>query len=49
MRDIPREIRWYDDAKDMEDEWGTPIHVAMAIIKQESSFRTMQNHLKIIC
>ncbi|ENQ8060143.1 hypothetical protein ACEQ2R_002644 [Vibrio parahaemolyticus] len=30
---------WYDDAKDMEKEWGTPIHVAMAIIKQESSFR----------
>ncbi|TOF10243.1 hypothetical protein CGJ31_15285 [Vibrio parahaemolyticus] len=30
---------WYDDAKDMEKEWGTPIHVAIAIIKQESSFR----------
>ncbi|EJG1031153.1 hypothetical protein C4G51_RS10880 [Vibrio parahaemolyticus] len=30
---------WYDDAKNMEKEWGTPIHVAMAIIKQESSFR----------
>ncbi|MGI3036140.1 hypothetical protein [Vibrio diabolicus] len=30
---------WYDDAKDMEEKWGTPIHVAMAIIKQESSFR----------
>ncbi|TOK30599.1 hypothetical protein CGI24_01420 [Vibrio parahaemolyticus] len=30
---------WYDDAKYMEKEWGTPIHVAMAIIKQESSFR----------
>ncbi|TON84654.1 hypothetical protein CGH49_00815 [Vibrio parahaemolyticus] len=30
---------WYDDAKDMEKEWGTPINVAMAIIKQESSFR----------
>ncbi|WP_272897577.1 transglycosylase SLT domain-containing protein [Vibrio penaeicida] len=29
---------WYDDAKDMEDEWGTPVHVAMAFIKQESSF-----------
>ncbi len=30
---------WYDDAKDMEKEWGTPIHVAMAFIKQESSYR----------
>ncbi|WP_423839850.1 hypothetical protein ONE56_10710 [Vibrio mytili] len=30
---------WYEDAIDMEEEWGTPIHVAMAIIKQESSFR----------
>lgn len=30
---------WYDDAKDMEEEWGTPIHVAMAIIKQESGYR----------
>ncbi len=30
---------WYEDAKDMEEEWGTPINVAMAIIKQESSFR----------
>ncbi|UJF20021.1 hypothetical protein L0B53_11345 [Vibrio sp. SS-MA-C1-2] len=30
---------WYDDATDMEDEWGTPINVAMAIIKQESSYR----------
>ena len=30
---------WYDDAVDMQKEWGTPINVAMAIIKQESSFR----------
>jgi len=29
---------WYDDALDMEEEWGTPIHVAMAFIKQESSY-----------
>ncbi len=29
---------WYDDAVDMEEEWGTPIHVAMAFVKQESSF-----------
>ena len=31
---------WYDDAKDMNEEYGTPINVAMAIMKQESSFRS---------
>lgn len=30
---------WYDDAVDMQDEWGTPINIAMAFVKQESSFR----------
>ncbi|MGR5154600.1 hypothetical protein ACPV4J_22070 [Photobacterium swingsii] len=30
---------WYEDAIDMQQDWGTPIHVAMAFIKQESSFR----------
>ncbi|RJX65090.1 hypothetical protein DZ860_22650 [Vibrio sinensis] len=30
---------WYDDAVDMQDEWGTPIQIAMAFVKQESSFR----------
>ena len=30
---------WYDDAIDMQEEWGTPINVAMAFVKQESSFR----------
>lgn len=30
---------WYDDAKDAQERWGTPIHVAMAIMYQESSFR----------
>lgn len=29
---------WYEDAVDMEQEWGTPIHVAMAFVKQESSY-----------
>ncbi|WP_407331288.1 hypothetical protein [Enterovibrio sp. 27052020O] len=29
---------WYEDAVDMEDDWGTPIHVAMAFVKQESSY-----------
>ena len=38
--DIFREKRgWYDDAKDMNEAYGTPINVAMAIMKQESSFR----------
>jgi hypothetical protein len=31
--------RWYKDAKKSEKRWGTPIHVQMAIIRQESSFR----------
>lgn len=31
--------QWYEDAVEMQDEWGTPIQIAMAIIKQESSFR----------
>jgi len=30
---------WYDDAVDMQDEWGTPIQISMAFVKQESSFR----------
>ncbi|MCE0494219.1 transglycosylase SLT domain-containing protein [Vibrio salinus] len=30
---------WYEDAVDMNDRWGTPIQVAMAFVKQESSFR----------
>lgn len=30
---------WYDDAKASEERWGTPIHVQMAIIRQESSFK----------
>jgi len=30
---------WYDDAVDMQEEWGTPINIAMAFVKQESSFR----------
>lgn len=25
---------WYDDAVDMQEEWGTPINVAMAFVKQ---------------
>ncbi len=29
---------WYEDALDMNEKWETPINVAMAFIKQESSF-----------
>jgi len=31
---------WWDAASDMNDEWGTPIHVVMAMMYQESSFRS---------
>ncbi|WP_255905846.1 MULTISPECIES: hypothetical protein [Vibrio] len=38
--DIFREYQdWYDAAVEMEEEWGTPIQIAMAFVKQESSFR----------
>ena len=30
---------WYEAAKDSEQRWGTPIHIQMAIVQQESSFR----------
>ena len=30
---------WYEDAVDMQQKWGTPINVVMAIMKQESSYR----------
>ncbi|MUH72429.1 hypothetical protein [Psychrosphaera haliotis] len=30
---------WWDDANDMNDRWGTPIHVVMAMMYQESSFK----------
>lgn len=30
---------WYKDARRSEKRWGTPVHVQMAIIRQESSFR----------
>lgn len=30
---------WYKSAKASQKRWGTPIHVQMAIIRQESSFR----------
>jgi len=31
--------RWYKAARKSQDAWGTPIHVQMAIIYQESTFR----------
>ncbi len=30
---------WYDSAKDSYEKWGVPVHVQLAIIRQESSFR----------
>ena len=30
---------WYSAAKKSEQRWGTPAHIQMAIIRQESSFR----------
>ena len=30
---------WYDAAENMRDKWGVPIHVPMAMMYQESSFR----------
>ena len=31
--------RWYKDARKSEKRWGTPIHVQLAIIHQESTFK----------
>lgn len=30
--------RWYEDSLAMQKQWGMPVQVAMAIMKQESSF-----------
>nr|WP_205663192.1 hypothetical protein [Alteromonas facilis] len=30
---------WYDASADMRDKWGVPIHVPMAMMYQESSFK----------
>ncbi len=30
---------WYDAAKESQDRWGTPPHILMAFVKQESAFR----------
>ena len=30
---------WYDYARDSADKWGTPIHVQMAFVRHESSYR----------
>ena len=30
---------WYDAAADMREKWGVPIHIPMAMMYQESSFR----------
>ncbi|WP_208107442.1 lysozyme-like domain containing protein [Halomonas sp.] len=31
---------WYDDARDAEERWGTPIATQLAFIQQESGFRS---------
>ena len=31
--------RWYKAAKKSEERWGTPVHVQLAIIRQESTFK----------
>lgn len=31
--------QWYDAAKASEQKWGTPPHILMAFVKQESAFR----------
>ena len=30
---------WYDAAKEMQNRWGTPIHIPLAMMYQESSFK----------
>jgi len=30
---------WYEASKDMQSQWGTPIHVPIAMMYQESSFK----------
>ena len=31
---------WYDYARDSADKWGTPMHVLMAFVRHESSYRS---------
>ncbi len=31
--------QWYDAAKESQEKWGTPPHILMAFVKQESAFR----------
>ena len=31
---------WYDYAKEAADEWGVPVHILMAFVHHESSFRS---------
>ena len=31
---------WYDYAGDSAEEWGTPVHVLMAFVRHESSYRS---------
>ncbi|MEE4245968.1 MAG: hypothetical protein V2I33_11180 [Kangiellaceae bacterium] len=33
------ELDWYEDARDAQKHWGTPVYVMMAIMHQESKFQ----------
>ena len=36
---LAHEPRWYDYARESQEEWGTPIPIQMAFVRQESAFR----------
>ena len=31
---------WYDYARQSQERWGTPVHVLMAFVRHESSYRS---------
>ena len=35
---------WFETAIDMKEKWGVPIHVPMAMMYQESSFKAKARH-----
>jgi hypothetical protein len=48
--EIFRERRdWYDEAHDSSRRWGIPIHVMMAIMRQESSYRARAKPPRTTC
>jgi hypothetical protein len=34
-----QEPSWFDETRDVHEKWGVPIHVQMAILRQESAFK----------